>query len=82
MAILKLKKKKYCYGSPIVLEDVDMEKVLVSIKISAGEKSYKYFISFLYEYNKIKPFHIMLPKMSAYVKSNDCQTNRIFFAWR
>ena len=45
-----------------------MEKVLVSIKISAGEKSYKYFIRFLYECNKIKPFHIMLPKMSGYVK--------------
>ena len=57
-----------------------MEKVLVSIKISAGEKSYKYFIRFLYECNKIKPFHIMLPKMSGYVKSCDCQTNWIFFA--
>ena len=57
-----------------------MEKVLVSIKISAGEKSYKYFIRSLYECNKIKPFHIMLPKMSGYVKSCDCQTNWIFFA--
>ena len=30
------------------LKDVDIEKVLVSNKISFGEKNYKYFISYLY----------------------------------
>ena len=51
--------------------DVDIEKLLVSNKISFGEKNYKYFISYLYDDNKVKPVNIMLPKTSAYVKSYD-----------
>ena len=31
--------------------DVDIEKVLVSNKISLGEKDYKYFIDYLYNDN-------------------------------
>ena len=34
--------------------DVDIEKVLVSNKISFGEKNYKYFIGYLY--NEVKPY--------------------------
>ena len=33
--------------------DVDIEKVLVSNKISLGEKNYKYFIDYLYNDNKL-----------------------------
>ena len=36
------KNKFYRYKSPILLEDVDIENVLVSGKISFGEKSYFY----------------------------------------
>ena len=61
----------YRHKSPIVLEEVDIEKVLVSNKISSNEKNYKYFIGYLYNDYKVKPLHIMLPKMSAYVKSYD-----------
>ena len=39
--------------------DVDTEKVLVSNKISFGEKNYKYFIGCLYNGNKVKSLHIM-----------------------
>ena len=56
------------------LGDVDIEKVLVSNRISFGEKNYKYFIGYLYNGNKVKPLNIMLPKTSAYVKSYDGQT--------
>ena len=38
---------------------------------SSGEKSYKYFIGYLYNDYKVKQLHIMLPKISAYVKSYD-----------
>ena len=42
---IELEKNKFNhYKSPIFLKDVDIEKVLVSSKISSGEKSYKYFI--------------------------------------
>ena len=61
------------------MRDVNIEKVLVSNKISFGEKNYKYFIGYLYNGNKVKPLNIMLPKTSAYVKSYDGQTKWIFF---
>ena len=51
--------------NPSILEDADIEKVLVSKKISFGEKNYKYFIGYLYDKHKVKPLHIMLPKTTA-----------------
>ena len=45
MVILKL--KKIDFKIPILLGDVDIEKVLVSNKLSYSEKSYKYFIGYL-----------------------------------
>ena len=50
------------------LEDVDVEKVLVSKKISFDEKIYNYFPDLLYNDYKIKPLHIILPKTTAYLK--------------
>ena len=57
---------------------VDIEKVLVSNKISFAEKSYKYFIAYLYNNRKFKPLHIILSKTSACVKSYDGQTEWIY----
>ena len=54
------------------------EKILVSKKISFGEKNYNYFIGYLYNDNKVKPLHIMLPKTNAYVKSYDGQTKWMY----
>ena len=48
-------------------------------KISFSEKSYKYFIGYLYNGNKVKPLNIMLPKASAYVKVFDGQTKWMYF---
>ena len=42
------KDKFYCPKSPIYLEDVYIEKELISNKISSDEKNYKYFIGYLY----------------------------------
>ena len=39
----------------------------------------KYLIGYLYDDCKIKPLHIMLPKMSAYVKDYDGKTKLIIF---
>ena len=74
------KNEFYYYKSPIFLKDVDIEKVLVSKKIPSGEKNYKYFISYLYDDCKVKPLHIMLPKMSAYVKIYDGLTEWMYFS--
>ena len=53
---------------------IDIGKVLVSNKISSGEKCYKYFLVYLHNGIKVKPLNIMLTKTSAYVKSYDEQT--------
>ena len=59
--------------------DVDIEKVLLSNKISFCEKIYKYFIVYLYNGNKVKPLNIMLPKTSAKIKSYDGRIKLIYF---
>ena len=51
MAILKLRKIKVTAIRLVFLKDVDIEKVLVSNKISFGEKIYKNFIGYLYNDN-------------------------------
>ena len=75
---MKLKKLSFT-AMRLSLRDVDTEKVLVSNKISFGEKNYKYFIGYLYNDHKVKPLNIMLPERSAYVKSYDGQTKLIYF---
>ena len=64
---------------PILLKDVDIEKVLVSHKILFVEKSYKYFIDYLYNDDKVKPLHIMLAKTITYLKSYHGQRKWMFF---
>ena len=78
MVILKLN-KFYHQKSPFLLKDVDIEKVLVSNKISFGGKNYNRFTGYLYNDNKVRPLHIMLPTTSAYVKSYDGETKYIYF---
>ena len=67
------KHRFYCHKNPIFIKNVDIEKVLVSNKISSAEKSYKYYD------HKVKPLHIMFLKTSAYVKSCDGKTKSVYF---
>ena len=71
--------KFYQSKTPVFLKGIDIEKVLVSNKISFSEKNYKYFIGYLYDDHKVKPIHIMLPKTNAYVKTYDGQTKWVYF---
>ena len=48
-------------------------------EISFGEKNYKQLIGYLYNYHKVRPLYIMLPKTSAYVKSYGGQTKWMCF---
>ena len=78
----EIEKKKFYHNKiPVPLRDIDIdiEKVLVSNKISFSEKNYKYFIGYLYNDHKVKPLHIMFPKTSAYVESYDGQLKWIVF---
>ena len=77
---IEIEKNKFqCHKSPIFLEDVDIEKLLVSYKISSDEKSYKYFTGYLYNDYKIKPLHIMPSETRAYVRSYDGQSKWMHF---
>ena len=79
MLILKLKTKSSTARKLLsFLQDADIEKELVSNKISFGRKNYKYFIDYSYKGNKVKPVNIMLP-ISAYVKSMMDKLNGCIF---
>ena len=76
---IEIEKNKFYHNkTPIFLKYVDIEKLLVFKKISFGEKNYKCFIGYLYNDNKVKLLHLMLPKTSAYVKSYDGQTKWMY----
>ena len=73
---IETKERKFHYqkNSNFILEDVDIDNILISNKISSGEKSYKYLIGCMdddYKFYKIKPFSITLSKSNAYVKYYD-----------
>ena len=72
-------KKKRNYRHKTLLGDVNIERVLVSNKISFGEKNYKYIVGYLYDDHKVKRLLIMLPKATAYVKRYDGQIKGIYF---
>ena len=73
----------WCFGNSQKLlatnQFLDVEKVLVSYKISFSEKNYKYFIGYLHDDYKVKPLHIVPLKTSAYVKRYDGQTKWMDF---
>ena len=48
---------------------MDIGKLLVSDKISSGEKNYKYFIGYLRNDHEFKALHLMPHKRSPYIKS-------------
>ena len=60
------------------LRFLDIKKVLVSNKISFGEKNLL-VIGYLHNGNKVKPLHRMLPKTSAYVQCYDGKTKWMYF---
>ena len=69
MAILKLKKSKFhCNKDPILLNDMNIDNILISNRISSSENNYKYFTRYP-DQHKTKPFTITLPKTSPYVES-------------
>ena len=64
------KRKFYRYkNSSFFKENLDIDKILITNKISSGGKNYNYVIGYMNHDYKIKPLHIMLLKRNAYVKS-------------
>ena len=59
------KYKFHLHNSPISVNNIDINKIVVSNKVSFGEKDFKYFFHYK-DAKKIKPLCTFLPKMSAY----------------
>ena len=67
---IEIKKQKFHqHKRPVSIKNVDINKIVVSNKVSFGKKGFKYFIG--YKDAKIRPLCIFLPKMSAYRRDFD-----------
>ena len=75
MVILKLKIKNFTVIKVLFLGH--FENALV--KISFGEKNYKYSIGYLHDDYEIKPLHMMLSKTKVYIKRCNGETKWMYF---
>ena len=75
---MKLKNVYFTFIKILFFEkDIVIDDILVSSKISYGEKNYKYVIGYLFGDYETKPLHVELPKTSPYIKRYDGQTKWI-----
>ena len=79
MEIKKLAKKKfYSSKEAILLDSVDLSKIVVSSRWKLNDEAYKYFCGYLNN-DVIKPLCVILPQMNGYIKYfNDGEKNMSF----
>ena len=70
---------KYYKTSNFFIDDVDISNILLFGKVSSGEKNCKYFIGYMDDHYKIKPFSIILPKFRAYVNRYGDESKCMYF---
>ena len=71
MEIKKLIKKTfYSSKEAILLDSVDLSKIVVSSKWKLNDTTYKYFCGYLNN-DVIKPLYVILPQMNGYIKYFD-----------
>ena len=69
MEIKKLIKKKfYSSKEAILLDSVDLSKIVVSSRWKLNDATYKYFCGYLNIDGIIKPLCVILPQMNGYIK--------------
>ena len=69
---IKLKNVNFtAIKNPVFWGDVDTNNILIPNKVSPGKRNYKFFIGYVDDDCKIKPFSVILPKTSAYVNGSD-----------
>ena len=64
------KKKNYSSKEAILLDSVDLSKIVVSNKLKINDTIYKYFCGYLNN-DVIQPLCVILPQMSGYIKYFD-----------
>ena len=70
MEIKKLIKKIYSSKEAILLDSVDLSKLVVSSRWKLNDTTYKYFCGYLNN-DVIKPLCVILPQMNGYIKYFD-----------
>ena len=62
------KKKFYSSKEAILLDSVDLSKIVVSSRWKLNDTTYKYFCGYLNNDGIIKPLYVILPQMNGYIK--------------
>ena len=65
------KKKFYSSKEAILLDSVDLTKIVVSSRWKLNDTTYKYFCGYLNNDGFIKPLCVILPQMNGYIKYFD-----------
>ena len=65
------KKDFHASKEGIALDLVESSRILVSDKFKHSEDGFKHFIGYLHVDDLIRPFYIVLPPMSGYIKYFD-----------
>ena len=66
-----IKKKFYSSKEAILLDSVDLSKIVVSSRWKLNDETYKYFCGYLNNDGIIKPLCVILPQMNGYIKYFD-----------
>ena len=61
------------------MKKINFTTIKVLSFLKDGKKNHKYFIGYLHNDHKVKTFHIILPKTSAYIKIYDGQAKLMYF---
>ena len=68
---IEIKKQKFHqHKKPILIDNIDVNKIAVFNKISFSKDDFKYFIDYK-DAKKVGPFLMFLPKMIAYKRDCD-----------
>ena len=62
------KKKFYSSKEAILLDSVDLSKIVVSSRWKLNDETYKYFCGYLNKDGIIKPLCVIFPQMNGYIK--------------
>ena len=68
MEIKKFIKKVYSSKEAILLDSVDLSKIVVSSRWKLNDETYKYFCGYLNNDGIIKSLCVILPQMNGYIK--------------
>ena len=79
MEIKKLIKKNNSSKKAILLDSVDLSKIVISSRWKLNDTTYKYFCGYLNN-DVIQPLYVILPQMDGYIKYFDNGGKNVSFA--